>query len=319
MARNLNPAAAPPAAVSPIADLTYRNYDGPLLTRAARWWVVSLAILRPLMKNRGYWTLGSICLGIHLIAGMQLYFTGSIPGANPLLGMADVHHKYASIFLSYFGFSGIFLFSIALTVGAGAIAADNKANALMIYLSKPLTKGDYLLGKWVGVFLSIFAIAAVPPLALWLFCAGSYAKEGFFSNEPLLLFRLLGLAASSAAVHTSLIVGISAWCKAPRIASVIYSGIYFVFGTLIVQVSRDGWRPPPPDRLPQYLSIQGCIEGLGRIFYDVPAASLGPPLPEGSRLTMPAALPIFLIAAVYIGLGVAAARAKIKAVEVVNG
>jgi len=46
---------------------------------------------------------------------------------------------------------------IALVVGAGAIAADNRSNALMVYLSKPITKGDYLLGKWMGIFLAIFS------------------------------------------------------------------------------------------------------------------------------------------------------------------
>ncbi|MBC7527934.1 MAG: ABC transporter permease subunit [Chthonomonadaceae bacterium] len=318
MANQQNPATEMGASVSPIADLTYRNYDGPLLNRAARWWVVSLAVLRPMMKNKGYWAMGGLCLLIYIGALMQLYFTGGIQDAvNP--GQIDKSHKYASVFLSYFGFTTLFLYVVALIVGAGSIAADNKANAMMIYLSKPLTKGDYLLGKWMGVFLGIFLIAAAPPLALWVYCAGSYAGQGFFSNEPLLIFRVLLLAAFVSAIHASLIVGISAWCKAQRIASVIYSGIYFILGTIIVQVSRDGWRPAPPDRLVQYLSIQGCIDGLSKLIYDLPTSGFASSFQRGEAPKMPSALPILLIAAVYIVIGIAAARAKIKAVEVVKG
>ena len=41
----------------------------------------------------------------------------------------------------------IFVFFITVYVGAGLIANDRRANALQIYLSKPLTRAEYIVGK----------------------------------------------------------------------------------------------------------------------------------------------------------------------------
>ena len=53
----------------------------------------------------------------------------------------------------------LFLLFIALLAGAGSIANDNRANALLVYLSKPCRKVDYLFGKWAGLAM---LIAGVP-------------------------------------------------------------------------------------------------------------------------------------------------------------
>ncbi len=53
-------APADPAAASPIADLTYRTYDGPLHTRAMRWWIVALSGLRATIKQKGFWIVGAL-------------------------------------------------------------------------------------------------------------------------------------------------------------------------------------------------------------------------------------------------------------------
>ena len=41
----------------------------------------------------------------------------------------------------------IFVFFVTVYVGAGLIANDRRANALQIYLSKPLTRAEYIFGK----------------------------------------------------------------------------------------------------------------------------------------------------------------------------
>lgn len=86
----------------------------------------------------------------------------------------------------------------------------------------------------------------------------------------------------------------------------------------MAQISRQGWASPPPELIVQYLSIQGCVDGLAKIFYDLPTADFAMGQ-QAEVLQMPSALAILLIAGCYIGAGLTAARMKIRAVEVVKG
>ena len=123
------PSPAPQTNGSPIADLSYRNYDGELNARALRWWVISWAMMRLLKKNVGFWINVAIIGLIYFFAGLQLYFTSNAGSRlNSVLGI-DEKTKYASTFFQVTGNTGLMLFILCLTVGAGSIAADNKANA----------------------------------------------------------------------------------------------------------------------------------------------------------------------------------------------
>ena len=53
---------------------------------------------------------------------------------------------------------GIFVFFVTIYVGAGLIANDRRANALQIYLSKPLTRVEYIAGK----LLTLAVVSALP-------------------------------------------------------------------------------------------------------------------------------------------------------------
>ncbi|MCX6381643.1 MAG: hypothetical protein NT023_19570 [Armatimonadetes bacterium] len=298
---------------SPIADLSYRNYNGELKTRGLRWWVISWTMMKLLKKNVGFWITSALVFLIYFLNGVQLYFTSNMPaGMNPFGG--DEKTKYTLTFFQVNSGTNLLLFIIALTVGSGAISADNKANALLVYLSKPLTKADYLLGKWMVIFFTLFLETFVPSLVLYLYCLTSYLDKGFLKNDPMLFFKMIAAACVPAVMHASLLVGASAWSKAPRIASVFYASLYF--GSLVVTgmvfgIVYRGDLERGQEVLK--LSLSGMMDGIQQIIYHVtiknPMATLAIPSPS-------------LIVPLAIGLcvaGIAAARAKINAVEVVKG
>ena len=168
------------------------------------------------------------------------------------------------------------LLVIALLMGAGSIAADNRANALLVYLSKPITKGDYLLGKWVGLFLTMFIVTLLPALLFYAYCALSYAGDGFFATDKLLILRLLLAAAIPPLIHASVLLGFSAWSKSPSMAGAIYAGLYLVGGIIVgfLGGAMGEKQPAIPARglLVQHLSLSGVIDGLVQNIYrvDVP-------------------------------------------------
>lgn len=324
--------AEPAAQVAGIADLTYRNYDGPLQTRTARWWVVALSVVRTNLRKPGFWVLAGIILLIYLFNGLIFYVTRNV--SNVMGGANRQTLTYAGTAYQCVNASSLLVFLAALVVGAGSIAADNRANALLVYLAKPLTKGDYLLGKWAGVFLLLAGIALAPALLLYLFFLTAYYNDGFLKENPWLFVRLAGTALLPPLLNASLIVGFSAWSNNPRLAGAIYAGFYFITqaltGTAGFLLFRNalldedlGARPAVVVRAVtiQHASVRGVADGLGLALMRVHPRDLPffGPRRFRRRMQPPAPLPLALLGIALIAVPLAAARARIRAVEVVRG
>ncbi|MBC7807299.1 MAG: ABC transporter permease subunit, partial [Akkermansiaceae bacterium] len=232
MTADITPKVAPNEVAPSIADVSYRSYDGELRNRSARWWTITLATLRTGVKKLGYWIPGALILLVYLISGMVFYFTRN---ARAQFGAEEPANQYAIVLNQGLSGTGLLLFIAALTVGAGSIAADNKANALLVYLSKPITRLDYLVGKWMGVFLLLAGLSVVPALLMYLFFLVAYSGDGFLKDNPTLILRVLAATIFPAALHTSLVMGFSALSKSPRLAGSLYAAFYFV--SLIISVT----------------------------------------------------------------------------------
>ncbi|MBC8139482.1 MAG: ABC transporter permease subunit [Fibrella sp.] len=333
--------AKPAVEVAPsIADVSYRTYDGELRNRSARWWTITLATLRTGAKKLGYWIPAGIVLLIYLISGLVFYFTRN---ARAQFGAEEPANQYAVFLSQGLSGTGLLLFIAALTVGAGSIAADNKANALLVYLSKPITRLDYLVGKWVGVFLLLAGLSFVPALLMYLFFLVAYSGDGFLKDNPTLILRLVAATLFPAALHTSLVMGFSALSKSPRLAGSLYAAFYFV--SLIVAVtasqlmlSRDtGGKNGATTALVASLSVPGINDGLAQHLYDLTPKQIAQnnggrrrnrrrragaeeetPLPIVTA-ERPPLVPLLLIGGALIALPIGIAAARVRAVEVVRG
>lgn len=330
-----------PAQVAPrIEDRSYRGYDGELKARSARWWIVALATIRGNIRKPGFWILAGLITLVYVINGAIFYFTKDLTArvGMPLGGEdANLYTQTLDVCLNW---SLLSLFLLALVVGAGGIAADNRANALLVYLSKPLTKTDYLFGKWAGVFLMLAFVSWTPAFLLYLFFLAAYTDDGFLRQNALLILRMTAATLLPAALHASLITGFSAWSRSPRLAGATYAGLYFVLGTLVTITGgillrnairhHGGEEARMRAETVMSLSVQGVVQGVGQHLYDVnpgrPGGIFSPMRRRGGGngggrfvLRRPPLAPLLLAGGVLIVLPLLAARAKVRAVEVVSG
>lgn len=318
-----------PRTPAPIADLSYRSYDGPIRSHPFRPWTVAVTTLRMM---RGRWQVWLLMLAAALpyLFYMLMLYLGSRFGG----GMADLlvnrnsHSRYTSAFNEAYQAQLFWLMVMALTVGAGSIANDNRTNALQVYLAKPLTKQDYLFGKWLGIFVAVYAAALLPALLMYLFCLLSYLDDGFLRNEPWLIAKILLACAMPAAIHAGLLVGVSAWSKSALIAGAVYAGVYFASSALsaVLWFTIYGLRSGESlsrGILLQHASVAGIIKAAGWCIYGVSAAAGGGG-PRGLPITVAMIEPPnrWLVAAItlaVVAVGVGSARLRIRAVEVVKG
>jgi ABC-2 type transport system permease protein len=296
---------------SPIADLSYRNYDGAKSLDTARWWVVAKNGLRVSLKKKGLWVLFGMSSLSYLFMLFMMFmqsFSGEMAG--------DMLGTFRQQLVGTYG-NAFWPLLIALLIGSGSIAADNRANALQVYLAKPMTKRDYLIGKWLYIFLVVFAVYFVPLFLVIMYRAFDVGFAEFFKADGRAFFAMPILAAIPAALHASVLVGISAWNKTPWIVGVIYAGVYF-FSSIFAMILAESIDSPTPeiDATLRHISIEGIISGLGQNLIGAMPKNLMPGL---DRTGMPSLVPLLLIATALVVGGILAARARIRAVEVVQG
>lgn len=301
----------------PIADLTYRNYDGPKALRPLRWWTITRSFIRTALRKKPFWVIFALSamqwmmFALLVFINSQAQMLAEQAGAEPPrnVRLFDIVDTFANISDIW-----IWTFALALYVGAGAIAADNRANAIQVYLSKPITRSDYILGKWAGMAILIYAAQFVPMLFAMLYAALDAGFAEFMREHSRLLLAVLVVPAFAAVVHASLLIGISAMNKTPAIAGIIYTGIFIVWSALCQALAAAPAIAENARPTIQFLNPRGVISGL--TFNFVGSRGTGPRFRE---LPLPDWGPLLALGLVLCVVGLALAIWRVRAVEVVKG
>ena len=150
---------------------------------------------------------------------------------------------------------GLGLSLVALTsVVPRLISRDRATNALIVYLSRPLTSADYLIGK-LGIIVGVLVLMWTGPLLIGWMLSVAFAPNADFvvySFEPLLralLFHGIGLVTLAA-----IALGVSAVSRTSRNTIVVWIGLWLILGAVA--------KPP---RTPQWLRRASFVHDLGEV------------------------------------------------------
>jgi len=230
----------------PIADLSYRNYDGELSAPRYRWWVIARSGIRLAMEKKSMWVIAAISGWYYLAMIFILFIRDQMsslapPGRATPISTFLQNIVWKDQFVHGFSYGQILFLILALMLGAGSIANDNRSNALLVYLSKPCNKRDYLFGKWFGIFLPLLIVSAIPSLVFYMYGLMSYRDHGFLS-DPWIIVKLFTVLPIGAAFYASLAIGFSSMFSQGRVAGAALAGFYFLpnfFTTIIVGIWVD--------------------------------------------------------------------------------
>src|SRR5437870_5177464 len=131
----------------PIHDQSYRHYAGGRAAPGQAWAVIAWAGIRNMIRKRIFLGLLLFAWFPFVVRAVQMYIAANYPQASMLAPTAQTFRQYLEQ-------QDFFVFVITIYVGAGLIANDRRANALQIYLSKPLMRAEYILGKLAVLFRS---------------------------------------------------------------------------------------------------------------------------------------------------------------------
>jgi ABC-2 type transport system permease protein len=229
--------------------------------------VITRAGIRSVLSKRSFIALMLLAWSPFVVRAVQVYVAANFQQASFLAPKADTFREFLQQ-------QGVFVFFVTIYVGAGLIANDRRANALQVYLSKPLTRAEYVAGKFAILFLFLAGVTWLPAILLLLIqilFAGSFAflRDNIFLVPAITLYSMLLVLVSAMTM-----LALSSMSKSSRFVGIMYAGLIFftaaLFQALRGMTGQSGWAwLSPTDTLQQVSAYIFRAEAP----YDLPPAA----------------------------------------------
>jgi ABC-2 type transport system permease protein len=224
----------------PIHDQSYRHYGGGKAMPGRSWAVIAWAGIRGMIRKRSFLGLLLFALAPFLVRAVQLWISSNYPQASILAPSPETFRQFLEQ-------QDFFVFVITVYVGAGLIANDRRANALQIYLSKPLMRSEYIVGKLAVLFSFLLLVTLVPAMLLLMLKVMFDGNFTFLKNNAFLVPAITVGALLQVTLAAFTMLALSSLSKSARYVGILYVGITFfttaIYGVLyaITGSSRVSW------------------------------------------------------------------------------
>jgi ABC-2 type transport system permease protein len=241
----------------PIHDQGYRRYGGER-ARGRAWLVILGTGIRAMLRNR-WWIVLMVGSWIQfLVRAVQFYIAANF-------SQAAIVAPSAETFRDFFDKQDLCVFIMTVWLGSKLISEDRRANALQIYLSKPLSRGEYIFGKLSILITFLLLITWVPAMLLLLVqvvFAGNFAfvRANIYLFPAITVFALVEVLV----VSTSMLA-LSSLSSSSRFVGILYTALIF-FSNALYGVMR----AVTGSSMVSWISFGNNVAQIGDLIFRVP-------------------------------------------------
>jgi ABC-2 type transport system permease protein len=276
----------------PIHDQGYKRYAGSRAQGRA-WLVIFRAGFLGMFGNRR-WIVLMIASWIQFIVrAVQFYIAANFSQAAAVA-------PTAATFRDFFDKQDLFVFLVTVTLGAVSIAEDRRANALQIYLSKPLTRMEYIIGK-LSVLMAFLLFITWLPAVLLLVVEVLFAGNFTFVLSNLYLLPAITLFSIIEVLMVSMcILALSSLSTNSRFVGILFTALIFFSDALygVMRAVTGGTSV-------SWIAFGNNLAQLGDVIFRVPA-----------RYETPWGVSLAIVIAL-IGISAVILERRIRGVEIV--
>lgn len=219
-----------------VYERTYEQYQGGLTPEWSRFLIIPRHAYTDVFRSKLFTGLFALCFIYPLIAAILIYLHHNVNAiAIMKLDVRELIPINGSFFQTFMMVQGPIAFFLNLLVGPPLVSRDLSNNALPLYLCRPFTRAEYVLGKMSVVLILLSAITWIPGLLLFLFQA--YLEGGGWLVHNLWIASAIFLGSWVWILLLALLSqAVSAWVKWRVAASAALLGLFFIpsiFGEII--------------------------------------------------------------------------------------
>ncbi len=206
----------------PVFDQGYVAWQGSSTSRVIRFWPIFRLHTVRLFKKRAVLLLLALSTMTALAYSYQIVMLGTYKELVP----AAQQTKMPILIVKFLNGQAVWVLLLSVFVGSGLIARDLQTGSVRLYLSKPITRVDYCLGKFGVIALFLSLPTFVPAVLLLLLHA--LTNQDFSVLFGPALRAAIGVSLSYMLLCGFFTLAMSALTGSPRMAGVACLGAWFL-------------------------------------------------------------------------------------------
>ena len=227
-----------------VLERTYKRYEGVLLPEWSRFLIIPRHAFRHIFRSKLFTGIYVLSFVAPLLFAILIYLRHNAEALAIMnLSIVNVLPIDATFFQTFVQVQGWVGFILALLVGPQQVSRDLTNNALPLYLCRPFSRTEYVIGKMSIVILLLSTITWVPGLILFMLQSYLEGWSWFSANIPIASAIFLG-SLVWILLLALLTQTISAWVKWRIAASAGLIGLFFipsVFAVILNELLQTHW------------------------------------------------------------------------------
>lgn len=211
-----------------VYEHTYKRYGGELTPTWSRFLIIPRHAYKSVFQSKLFVAFFVACFVAPLIYAILIYLHHNVNALGIL--QANINELVPinnTFFLSFTSVQGSFVFFLTLLVGPPLVSRDLTNNGLPLYLCRPFSRAEYVIGKMSVVLILSSLITWVPGLLLFLFQA--YLEGGGWLKANLWIAYAIWSGSWVWIITLALLSqAVSAWVKWRVVASAILLAVFFI-------------------------------------------------------------------------------------------
>src|SRR5260221_5922582 len=228
-----------------VLERSYKRFEGRLTPEWSRFLIIPRHAVRDVFRSKFFTAFFALSFIWPLVCAILIYLHYNVDALaawrlnvrNLLLIDATFFEAWVIAPQAYLGFF------LAVLVGPQQVSRDLTNNALPLYLCRPLTRGEYVVGKMSIIIILVSTITWVPGLILFLLQSYLEGWSWFVDNiwiasaifiGSLVLILLLALVSQT----------ISAWVRWRVASRAALLGVFFIptaFAAIVGEIFQTHW------------------------------------------------------------------------------
>jgi ABC-2 type transport system permease protein len=161
----------------------YGSYEGEAQPAWSRFTVIPRYALREVFKSKLFTAAFVVCFIYPLIATILVYLHHNVNALALLqINVRELLPIDNSFFRTFMEVQGAFAFILTVLVAPPLISRDLANNALPLYLCRPLSRTEYVLGKMAVVVFLLSCITWIPGILIFFFQASLGGVSWLWAN-----------------------------------------------------------------------------------------------------------------------------------------
>lgn len=286
-----------------VYERNYKRYTGAQTPSSTRFLILPRYIFKDVFRSRWMVVFYVACFAFPLLCALFIYLTHNADflQAIPNFEMPEFLQIKVDFFLRFLTIQGMLAFGLTIFIGPGLVSRDLANNGLPLYLSRPFTRKEYVIGKLSVLAILLSAITWVAGWLLMLLHANFVGLSWLGENLGLFFGLFIGAWMWILALGL-LALAASAWVKWRAVAgfamlAVVLGGAFF--GSVMVRNLFET----------EYGHLLNLIVVMQRIWIGLLGFQPTGPLPLAAA---------WIAFAAFLGLCIWLLSRKIRAYEVVS-